>query len=84
MESGWQSNIHNCDGGPGIMQVMPDTVAIINNRFEQTYDSARIPAERAVGANYLAWLAKCVGDTYFGQLQPERRASARRPLRGAC
>src|SRR5690349_24003517 len=33
-ESGWQSNIVNCDGGRGLMQVMPDTESFINQRFE--------------------------------------------------
>jgi soluble lytic murein transglycosylase-like protein len=64
-ESGWQSNIHNCDGGAGIMQVMPDTVDMINNRFGLTYDPAKYQDNAFVGANYLAWLTKWAGDNYF-------------------
>jgi soluble lytic murein transglycosylase-like protein len=64
-ESGWQSNIHNCDGGAGIMQVMPDTVDMINNRFGLTYDPAKYRDNASVGANYLAWLTKWAGDNYF-------------------
>lgn len=64
-ESGWQSNIHNCDGGAGVMQVMPDTVDMINNRFGLSYDSAKFQDNVLVGANYLAWLTKWAGDNYF-------------------
>jgi soluble lytic murein transglycosylase-like protein len=65
MESGWQSNIHNCDGGAGVMQVMPDTLSFINYRFGQTYNVAKYQDNALAGANYLAWLTKWVGDTYF-------------------
>lgn len=64
-ESGWQSNIHNCDGGAGIMQVMPDTVDMINNRFGLTYSAAKYQDNAFAGANYLAWLTKWAGDNYF-------------------
>jgi soluble lytic murein transglycosylase-like protein len=65
MESGWQSNIHNCDGGTGVMQVMPGTLTFVNNRFGQTYDVSVYQQNALAGANYLAWLTKWVGDTYF-------------------
>lgn len=64
-ESGWQTNIHNCDGGAGVMQVMPDTVSMINGRFGLTYDASKYQDNAYAGANYLAWLTKWVGDTYF-------------------
>ncbi|WP_127501426.1 lytic transglycosylase domain-containing protein [Actinoplanes solisilvae] len=64
-ESGWQTNIHNCDGGMGVMQVMPDTVSMINNRFGLAYDPAKYKDNALVGANYLAWLTKWAGDNYF-------------------
>jgi len=64
-ESGWQSNIVNCDGGLGLMQVMPDTEAFINQRFEKAYDSADYRQNAVLGANYLAWLTKAFGDAYF-------------------
>jgi len=64
-ESGWQSNIVNCDGGLGLLQVMPDTEAFINQRFEKAYDSADYRQNAVLGANYLAWLTKAFGDAYF-------------------
>jgi hypothetical protein len=65
-ESGWQSTIVNCDGGRGLMQVMPDTEAFINQRFEKSYDSHDYRENAILGANYLAWLTKAFGDAYFG------------------
>jgi hypothetical protein len=64
-ESGWQSNIVNCDGGRGLMQVMPDTEAFLNQRFEKTYDSKDYKQNAVLGANFLAWLTKAFGDAYF-------------------
>ena len=64
-ESGWTSNIVNCDGGFGLMQVMPDTESFINQRFEQSYDSHAYKQNAVIGANYLAWLTKAFGDSYF-------------------
>ena len=64
-ESGWQSNIVNCDGGRGLMQVMPDTEEFINGRFEKSYDSHDYRQNATLGANYLAWLTKYFGDNYF-------------------
>jgi soluble lytic murein transglycosylase-like protein len=64
-ESGWQSNIVNCDGGHGLMQVMPDTEEFINQRFEQSYDSRDYKQNAVLGVNYLAWLTKAFGDQYF-------------------
>lgn len=64
-ESGWQSNIVNCDGGRGLMQVMPETEAFINQRFEKSYDVRDYKQNATLGANYLAWLTKAFGDDYF-------------------
>jgi len=64
-ESGWHSNWVNCDGGRGLMQVMPDTVDMINQRFGLDYDAKDYRQNAQVGANYLAWLTKAFGDTYF-------------------
>jgi soluble lytic murein transglycosylase-like protein len=64
-ESGWTSNYVNCDGGRGLMQVMPDTESFINQRFEQSYDSTDYQQNAVLGANYLAWLTKAFGDSYF-------------------
>ena len=65
-ESGWQSNVVACDGGVGLMQVMPDTAAFVNQRFGQSYDIDDYRDNATLGANYLAWLIKYFGDVYFG------------------
>jgi hypothetical protein len=64
-ESGWQSDIVNCDGGRGLMQVMPDTESMINNRFGQAYKSTDYRQNAIIGANYLAWLTRYFGDEFF-------------------
>lgn len=64
-ESGWQSDIVNCDGGRGLMQVMPDTASMINNRFGTAYEASDYRQNAILGANYLAWLTKYFGDNYF-------------------
>ncbi len=64
-ESGWQSNIHNCDGGAGLMQIMPATLSMINSRFGLNYDRAKYQDNAYVGANYLAWLTQWAGTNYF-------------------
>ncbi|MCF0094523.1 transglycosylase SLT domain-containing protein [Micromonospora sp. NPDC049114] len=64
-ESGWQSNIYACDGGVGLMQVMPATATWMNQRFEQSYAIADYRDNAYLGANYLAWLTKYIGDMYF-------------------
>ena len=68
-ESGWKSNIHNCDGGTGVMQVMPETVTMINNRFGLSYDASNYQDNAFVGANYLAWMTRWVGHNYFADSQ---------------
>lgn len=64
-ESTWRSNVHACDGGVGLMQVMPDTASYVNNRFEQSYDLNAYTDNAVLGANYLAWLVRYFGDAYF-------------------
>lgn len=64
-ESGWQSNIIACDGGIGLMQVMPATAEWMNQRFGQSYDVRDHQGNAYLGANYLAWLTKYIGDMYF-------------------
>ena len=64
-ESGWQSHIRNCDGGYGVMQVMPGTVDQMNQRFGLTYDAKKYQDNAYVGANYLAWLTRYFGKAYF-------------------
>ncbi|WP_446215950.1 transglycosylase SLT domain-containing protein [Micromonospora sp. IBHARD004] len=64
-ESGWQSNIVACDGGIGLMQIMPATADWMNQRFGQSYDIGDYRDNAYLGANYLAWLTKYIGDMYF-------------------
>lgn len=64
-ESGWQSNIIACDGGVGLMQVMEPTADFVNQRFEQSYDVEEYRDNATLGANYLAWLTRYIGDAYF-------------------
>nr|WP_080671634.1 lytic transglycosylase domain-containing protein [Salinispora cortesiana] len=64
-ESGWQSTIIACDGGIGLMQVMPATADWMNQRFGQSYDVWDYRDNAYLGANYLAWLTKYIGDLYF-------------------
>ncbi|GAA3268072.1 transglycosylase SLT domain-containing protein [Dactylosporangium vinaceum] len=60
-ESGWQTDIKACDGGLGVMQVMPDTMKFVNQRFATSWDYT-VPQQNVMcGANYLAWLI-----AYFG------------------
>jgi soluble lytic murein transglycosylase-like protein len=64
-ESGWQSDIVNCDGGKGLMQVMPDTVDHMNQRFGLAYRVDDYRDNAFLGANYLAYLTKEFGNDYF-------------------
>ncbi|MEV5692984.1 lytic transglycosylase domain-containing protein [Micromonospora globbae] len=64
-ESGWQSHIVACDGGVGLMQVMPATAEWMNQRFEQSYDIDDYRDNAYLGGTYLAWLTKYIGDMYF-------------------
>ncbi|MEU4567379.1 transglycosylase SLT domain-containing protein [Micromonospora sp. NPDC023956] len=64
-ESGWQSNIVACDGGIGLMQVMPGTADWMNQRFGQSYDVRDHRDNAYLGGTYLAWLTKYIGDMYF-------------------
>ncbi|WP_432975752.1 transglycosylase SLT domain-containing protein [Dactylosporangium sp. CA-233914] len=60
-ESGWQTDIKACDGGLGVMQIMPGTQAFVNNRFGTDWDGT-IPQQNVMlGANYLAWLIAYYG-----------------------
>ncbi|WBC16944.1 transglycosylase SLT domain-containing protein [Micromonospora sp. WMMA1998] len=64
-ESGWQSTIVACDGGVGLMQVMPATAEWMNQRFGQSYDIDDYRDNAYLGGTYLAWLTKYIGDMYF-------------------
>jgi soluble lytic murein transglycosylase-like protein len=64
-ESGWQTNIVNCDGGYGLMQLSPSTVEHINTEFVKTYDPKDYQQNATLGANYLAWLTRYFAYKYF-------------------
>ncbi|WP_444948249.1 transglycosylase SLT domain-containing protein [Micromonospora ureilytica] len=64
-ESGWQSNIYACDGGVGLLQVMPATASWMNQRFEKSYKIDAYQDNAYLGATYLAWATKYIGDMYF-------------------
>lgn len=55
-ESGWQSDIKACDGGLGLMQIMPSTQQFVNYRFGVSWDRTKPYDNVMLGANYLAWL----------------------------
>ncbi|GIH10285.1 hypothetical protein Rhe02_83520 [Rhizocola hellebori] len=67
-ESGWQSNAVSCAGAYGVMQVMPDTQAWMNQRFgiEPAYDRKTLTGNTMLGSAYLQWLVKEMGDKHFG------------------
>jgi transglycosylase-like protein with SLT domain len=65
-ESGWQSTIVACDGGRGVMQVMPGTRDYLNARFGTGYDIDTLAGNAALGAEYLEWLQLYFGLYYFG------------------
>jgi soluble lytic murein transglycosylase-like protein len=64
-ESGWQSNIVNCDTGKGLMQVLPATRDHVNLRFGLAYDIDDYRDNAFIGANFLAYLTKEFGNAYF-------------------
>ncbi|AEV82736.1 Membrane-bound lytic murein transglycosylase F [Actinoplanes sp. SE50] len=66
-ESGWQTNVFNCDGGQGLMQLMPDTVNMINGRFGVSYNVSNYQENATAGANYLAWLTRYMSQKAFDQ-----------------
>ena len=67
-ESGWQSTIMACDGGIGTMQVMPDTVTTVNNRFGTNFNVNTLAGNTDLGAAYLEWNVMYFGLYYFGSL----------------
>ncbi|WP_412544396.1 transglycosylase SLT domain-containing protein [Longispora sp. K20-0274] len=65
-ESGWQSAIIACDGGMGTMQLMSGTVDWMNLKFNDVpEDPKTLKGNTVLGAEYLSWLIRYFGDTYF-------------------
>ncbi len=61
-ESGWQSNIYACDGGVGVMQIMPNTETWMNQRFGTSWKIDTPQDNVMLGGQYLAWAIR-----YFGE-----------------
>lgn len=64
-ESGWKSTIIACDGGRGVMQVMPGTAQWMNGRFGTTFDITTLQGNARLGGQYLSWLIVYFGHAYF-------------------
>lgn len=71
-ESGWQSAIKACDGGLGVMQLMPGTIEQLNLRFGMNYTiPLDLQENTEAGVNYLQWLLMYFGLYYFnGNFNP--------------
>ncbi len=52
-ESGWQPNIIACDGGIGLMQIMPATASWLNSYYSTGYDPYSYTGSAYLGAQYL-------------------------------
>lgn len=61
-ESGWQSNIYACDGGVGVMQIMPNTETWMNQRFGTSWKIGTPRDNVMLGGQYLAWAIRYFGD----------------------
>lgn len=54
-ESGWQQNVVACDGGIGLMQVMPTTAAWLNSYYGKNNNVYDLNGNAAMGAGYLSF-----------------------------
>ena len=54
-ESGWQINVVACDGGIGLMQVMPSTATWLNQYYGTSNDPYSLNGSAHLGAGYLAY-----------------------------
>jgi len=64
-ESGWDSDIHSCDGGNGAMQIQNATAAWMNQRFGTSYDVSSLSGNAAIGGEYIEWLISYFGENSF-------------------
>jgi hypothetical protein len=76
-ESDWRSTVIACDGGIGLMQVMPNTAPWMNQRFNRNYSVSTVDGNAAIGAMYLEWLTMYFGLYYFGSFDLEAVAPLR-------
>ena len=64
-ESGWQINLIACDGGIGLIQLQPDTVAWLNSYYGINDDPYTLTGNADLGARYLHYYYAF----YIGYLQ---------------
>ena len=64
-ESGWKSSIQSCDGGMGVMQVMPGTVPQVNNFYAKSWTPHTLSGNVNIGGAYLAWVIMYLGKEYY-------------------
>jgi hypothetical protein len=64
-ESGWDSDIHSCDGGDGTMQIQSATATWMNQRFGTKYDDSTLSGNAAIGGEYIEWLISYFGENSF-------------------
>ncbi len=65
-ESSWRSTVVACDGGIGLMQLMPDNVTFLDTRFGRDLDVHSVTGNTQLGAEYLEWLTVYFGLYYYG------------------
>ena len=70
-ESGWQQNVIACDGGIGLMQLMPATVSWLNSYYGVNDNPYDLAGNAGLGAGYLAFYYSY----YTGYLQQNSPAA---------
>jgi soluble lytic murein transglycosylase-like protein len=65
-ESSWRSTVIACDGGIGLMQIMPYTKTFLIDKFNRAEDVYTVDGNARLGAMYLQWLNLYFGLFYFG------------------
>lgn len=65
-ESGWQQNVIACDGGIGLMQLMPDTAAWLNTHFGTNHNVYDLNGNAHLGAEYLQYYYQFYLNVLYG------------------
>ncbi len=79
-ESGWQQNIVACDGGIGLMQLMPATVTWLNAYYGVNDDPTTLDGNAGLGAGYIAYYA----NYYIGYLTTNDATYCSQQPGGVC
>ncbi len=74
-ESGWQENVIACDGGIGLMQLMPATVTWLNNYYGVNDNPYDLNGNAGLGAGYIAYYYKYYTN-YIQQTSPSTCGSS--------